>query len=43
MRNLTLGARNDAFYLRKASSRWLMMWVWSSRGETGSRKDKGGK
>lgn len=36
---LTLGERNDDFYLRKASSRWLMMWLWGL--QRGGQEQKG--
>lgn len=39
---LTLGERNDDFYLRKASSWWLVMWLWGSRGKPRTERIKVG-
>lgn len=41
--NLLWMKKNDDFYLRKASSRWVMMWLGGARGEARSRKDKDGQ
>lgn len=35
---LTLEERNDDFCLRKVSSRWLVLWLWGSRGDQTERR-----
>lgn len=39
-KKLTLGEKNDEFYLREAPSWWLVMWLWGSRGRPRTAKIK---